>query len=216
MPSSQPASPRRDLVTPAQDEKLGSRLSSALLDLISAIPEPHALPSDSPAARAEQLARLASRRAAGISGGAALLPGPLGLLSLIPDIIGVWRVQAQMVADIAAVHGRTATLGKEQMLYCLFRHLLSHGLSDVVVRSGERFLVRRASLQLLESLAHRVGIQLSQQLVGKAIARYAPLVGAAGVAGYAYFDTRKVARTAMELFASETTIEPAAAAGQAR
>lgn len=38
--------------------------------------------------------------------------------------------------------------------------------------------------------------------VGKAIARYAPLVGALGVGAYAYYDTQKVADTANELFSS--------------
>ena len=208
MQSSQPDSPRREIVNPAREEKPGNRLSAAVLDLVSAIPEPHTGPSGSPAQRSAELTRAAARRAASISGGAALLPGPLGLLSLIPDIVGVWRVQAQMVADIAAAYGQTATLGKEQMLYCLFRHLLSHGVGDVVVRSGERFLVRRASLQVMQKLAQGVGIKMSQQLMRKTVARYAPLVGAAGIAGYAYFDTRKVARTAMELFGSEASIEP--------
>jgi hypothetical protein len=47
--------------------------------------------------------------------------------------------------------------------------------------------------------------------VGKAIARYAPLVGAAGVAVYAFYDTKKVAATAIELFSAEVVLEPESA-----
>ena len=155
------------------------------------------------------LARIGAQRAAAISGGAALMPGPLGLVSLLPDIMGVWRVQAQMVADIAAVYGKTGTLSREQMLYCLFRHLLSHGLGDVVAHAGERFLVRQVSLGLLQKLAKSIGVKVSQQAMSKTIARYAPLVGAAGIASYAYLDTRKVARTAIELFGSEIELQAA-------
>jgi hypothetical protein len=131
------------------------------------------------------------------------------MLTLLPDIIGVWKVQAQMVADIAATYGKTATLTREHMLYCLFRHLLSQGLRDVVVRAGERFLVRRASLQVLQKLATLIGVKVTQRAMGKAVARYAPIVGAAGVAAYAFYDTKKVAKTAIELFGADVVIEAA-------
>ena len=48
-----------------------------------------------------------------------------------------------------------------------------------------------------------IGVRLSERAVGKAIARFLPLVGVAGVAGYAYFDTKKVGATAMDLFGKE-------------
>lgn len=35
------------------------------------------------------------------------MPGPLGLLTILPDMYAIWRVQAQLVADIAAVYGKT-------------------------------------------------------------------------------------------------------------
>jgi hypothetical protein len=113
-----------------------------------------------------------------------------------------------MVADIAASYGRSATLTTEQMLYCLFKHLFSHGLRDVVVRTGERFLVRQVSRPVLQALAQKIGVQLSQHTAAKAVARYAPLVGALGVGAYAYFDTHQVARTAIELFEADVVCEP--------
>ena len=197
----------RNLMLPARHGGLSGRMTQAVVELVAAIPASAELQSDAPAARAALVAARAAQTAAGISGGAALVPGPLGLLSLLPDIVGVWKVQAQMVADIAAIYGKTATLSTEQMLYCLFRHLFSHGLRDIAVRAGERVLVRRASLQALQTLAAAIGVKVTQRAAGKALARYASLVGAAGVAAYAYVDTRRVARTAIELFGSELVID---------
>jgi hypothetical protein len=184
----------------------GNRVANAILDVVGLIPASTEPGSGSPAVRARALANRAARAAAGLSGGAALVPGPVGLLTLLPDIIGVWRVQAQMVADIAAAYGQSAALTREHMLYCLFKHMVSQGLRDVVVRTGERFLVRRASLQLLQQLATTIGIKVTQRAMGKAIARYAPVVGAAGVAAYAFYDTRKVAMTAIELFSADVVV----------
>jgi hypothetical protein len=191
----------------AKQAGIGGRVAEAVLDVLGSIPKSTEVVAQTPNDRSLLVAKKAAKTAGTISGGAALVPGPLGMLTLLPDIIGVWKVQAQMVADIAAVYGKTAVLTKEQMLYCLFRHMFSQGLRDVVVRTGERFLVRRASLQVLQKLATVVGVKVSQRAMGKAVARYAPFIGAAGVAAYAMYDTRRVAATAIELFAREVEVE---------
>lgn len=183
------------------------RVTDTLMHLISRVPSSAEVSSASPDARARQLARNAARASASISGGAALAPGPLGMLTLLPDLVGVWKVQAQMVADIAAVYGKTATLTQEQMVYCLFKHSAAQLLRDVIVREGGRYLVLPVSLRMMRSLATKIGITVGQRSFGKAIARYAPLVGALGVGAYAYYDTQKVADTAMALFSSELVVQ---------
>jgi hypothetical protein len=134
-------------------------------------------------------------------------PGPLGLLTLIPDLIGIWRIQAQLVADIAAVYGKSTWLTKEGLLYCLFRHGAAHALRDVVVRSGERLLIRQVTLRSMGSLLEKVGIRVSQRLSAKAVARWLPIIGAVGVGAYAYYDTGEVAKTAIETFEAELAFE---------
>lgn len=162
---------------------------------------------DSPAARAAAIANKAARTAASLSAGAALVPGPMGLLSLLPEIVGVWKVQTQMVADIAAIYGKTTRASRGQMLYCLFRHLSSHGVRGMAVRTGEKVLLRGAALALLPRLAASIGVQLSQRAAARIVARYVPLVGAAGVGAYAFYDTQRVARTAIEVFGAEIVVD---------
>jgi hypothetical protein len=183
------------------------RLTDTILNLISQVPASSEVSSFTPEARARQLARNAARTSAGISGGAALAPGPLGMLTILPDLVGVWRVQAQMVSDIAATFGKTATLTQEQMVFCLFKHSAAQLLRDVIVREGGRYLVLPVTLRMMRNLAAKIGIQVGQRSVGKAIARYAPLVGALGVGAYAYYDTQKVADTAIELFSCEVVVQ---------
>jgi EcsC protein family len=195
------------LATIAGPAGLAGRIEDAILDLAGAVPTTDEPLSPTPHARAQALARSAAKSAAGLSGTAALAPGPFGLLTLLPDLVLVWKVQARLVADIAAAYGQSASLGKEQMLYCLFKHAAAQAFRDLVVRTGERFIVRRAGVMLLQSLASKIGLQIAQRTVGKAAARYLPLVGAAGVAGYAYYDTRKVADNAIALFSRPVTLE---------
>ncbi len=185
---------------PEPDSGLVKRATDAILKMISVVPISEEFKTDFPEKRARQLARTAARASAGLSGGAALAPGPLGILTLLPDIIGVWRVQAQMVSDIAAAYGKSASVTQEQMVYCLFKHTASQLFRDIVVRSGERYLVRPVSLRMMQSLVALIGVKVGQRTLGKAVARYAPVVGAMGVGAYAYYDTQQVAKTAISLF----------------
>jgi hypothetical protein len=186
----------------------GSAVGDAIVELIAQVPSTRETPIADPDARVRRLARQAARRAAVISGGLALPPGPLGVLTLVPDLIAIWKIQAQLVADIAGARGRSGSLTREQMLYCLFRHAASQLLRDVVVRAGERAVVHRLTVAALQAVAARLGVHVSTQLVTRTASRWVPGVGAAAVAAYAWWDTERVARTADALFSREIVLDP--------
>src|SRR6187402_1905030 len=110
-------------------------LIQALLDFISNIPSTSEQASSNPKGRARGVAMHASLTSSALSGTLALAPGPAGIATILPDLIGVWKIQAQMVADIAGAFGKTAFLTQEQMLYCLFRHAAAQAVRDLVVRT---------------------------------------------------------------------------------
>jgi hypothetical protein len=165
------------------------------------VPAPRTQEVEQPDRAAARIARLAAQRAALVSGSLALPPGPLGLLTVLPDLFLIWQTQRQMVADIFAVYGRTAELTRTHMLYCLFRHAASQVMRDIAVRSGQRFIVQQLSSHALASAANKIGVVVSQRVVGTAATRWIPLAGAAAVSAYAYWDTLQVARTAQRLLA---------------
>jgi hypothetical protein len=133
------------------------------------------------------------------------------MLTVVPDLLAIWRVQSALVADIASAHGKTANLTRESLIYCLFKHGGAALLRDVLVRAGERLLLRPASLRLTQELLSRIGVHVTQQVLGRSVARWIPLVGAAGVGAYAYFDTKRVGDTAIDLFSNDLELAPAAA-----
>lgn len=184
-----------------------SRVTEAILDFVSQIPSSKVGSSVDPHAEARQLGQRAAQRAALTAGSLALPPGPLGWLTVLPELIAIWRIQAQMVSDIAAAYGKQTTLGREQMLWCLFRHTAAQAFRDLVVRMGDRLLFRRVSYAVVERIAKQVGVKIGQRAAGKGLARWLPVVGALGVGAYAYYDTGQVAATAIELFSSEVVHE---------
>src|SRR5947208_8360194 len=168
----------------------------AIEDVVTGVPDSRHTAAEDPAGAARSLARKAATRAAALSGALALPPGAIGMLTVLPDLVAIWRIQAQMVADIAGVYGKEMQLTRSHMLYCLFRHAASQLARDVAVRAGERFVIRQLSGGALRSVLAAVGISISQRVAGTAASRWLPVVGAAAVAGYAYFDTLQVAKTA--------------------
>ncbi len=171
----------------------------AIESAVSHVPASRERAAQQPALAARNLARKAARRAAALSGALALPPGALGMLTVIPDLIAIWRIQAQMVADIAGLYGRELQLTRSHMVYCLFRHAATQLARDVAVRTGERLVFRQLSAGAMRSVLNGVGFNVTQRIAGTAASRWLPVVGAAAVAGYAYFDTMQVAKTAIAL-----------------
>ncbi len=195
----------KDIVVP---RRLIEKIAQLLMGLLSEMPLSDERHSLSPRERARKLALEASLKAAGVSGSFAIPPGPVGMLTVLPDLAVVWRIQRQLVADIASCYGKTAELGKEQMLYCLFKHAAGQIVRDVVVRVGERILVKRASLQATQRVLRRIGVVVTERVVGRTISRWLPIVGAVGIGAYAFYDTAQVAKTTISLFESQVETEP--------
>jgi hypothetical protein len=191
------------IALPLPPDDLRRKVGDAILGLVLRVPASTEQEMTQPLIRAQAIGRTAARQASLMASSLALPPGMLGWLTVLPELVAVWRLQAQMVSDIAAVYGKTAVLNREHMLYCLFRHVSAQLFRDVVVRVGERFVIQRASLAFLQSLAQTLGVRVTQSLLGKGAARLVPLLGALGVGAYAYFDTNQVAKTAIALFSRD-------------
>jgi hypothetical protein len=183
-------------------------VAKAILEFVSRIPESDVLRIKGDAAEeCRRLAASAAQKAAITAGTLALPPGPLGWLTVLPELVAIWRIQGQLVSDIAAAYGKTPKLGREQMLWCLFRHTAAQAFRDVAIRVGDRLVFRTTATSVLQRLAGRIGVSVSKRAVGKGISRWLPVVGALGVGAYAYYDTGQVAKTAIDLFSGEIHID---------
>ena len=193
--------------TVASTPILRHKVGDAILSLVLRVPASEETQVQHPTERARALGRSAARQASLMAGSLALPPGILGWMTLLPELVGVWKLQAQLVSDIAAVYGKTASLNREQMLYCLFRHVSAQLFRDVAVRVGERVVIQSASFAFIQTSARTLGVKVTQNLIRKSVSRLVPLLGAVGVGAYAYFDTTQVAKTAIELFGSDTVLD---------
>ena len=189
------------------DSELFRKVSEKLLELVGSIPMSGENAAADPRTRARALVSSAALRSAAISGSLALPPGPVGLITILPDLFAIWRIQAKLVADIAAVYSKTGFLTTETMLFCLFKHAAAQAVRDLVVRTGERVLIERPTWRTLQRISAKIGAKTTQRILGRGASRWVPIVGALGVAGYAYYDTRAVGQTAMDVFSRDLEID---------
>lgn len=187
---------------PPVPENWVERVAKLIEGFIANIPGSNELASDDPDVRAKQIIQAAALKAGATSGGLAIPSGPIAWFTMIPDLLLIWKIQGQMVADIAASYGKTASLGQKEMLYCLFRHAASQAVRDVVLRVGDRYLLRQKTLTTVQHMVRAIAPHITQKAIKGGLGRIIPILGAAGVGAYAFFDTKNVGKTAVELFSN--------------
>ena len=193
-------------------EKFKEKLGKLLFELITDIPESLYTPAEDSDEKIKKIIRQASLKAATVSATLSVPAGVTGVLTSIPDIAAIWRIQAQLVSDIAATYGKFAQLSREAMVWCLFRHSAAQLLRDVAVRTGSRVVVQKLSTTALKKIVEKIGLKISSTFLSKSLLRAIPAIGAIGNGAYAYYDTTEVGKTAAAYFKAlaDNPEEPAA------
>lgn len=184
-------------------------VSEALHALVSQVPASSERAAANGRERAQAIAKSAALKAAAVSGTFSLPFGPLGLATVLPDLLGLWRIQSQMVADIAAVMGKREVLTPETMVICLFKHGGVALTRSLFAPEGDAVVVQRIANRTLQQLLEKIAIRMLQRIAARSIARWVPVVGALGAGAYAYYDTTQVATNALELFGKRVRVRPA-------
>ena len=190
-----------------ESNSIQEMFNSVIFNLITDIPDSLLCPNRDPDARADILIKQAALKAAAVSTSLSIPAGFTGVLTSIPDIAAVWRIQAQLVSDIACTYGKFALLSREAMVWCLFRHSAASLLRDVAVRTGSRIVIQKLSFTALQKLLQKIGVKVSANFLGRIALRAIPAIGAIGNGAYTYFDTNEVGKTAKSYFKSLEGVE---------
>jgi hypothetical protein len=193
-------------------EKFKEKLGKLLFELITDIPESLYTPTEDSDEKIKKIIRQASLKAAAVSATLSVPAGFTGVLTSVPDIAAIWRIQAQLVSDIASSYGKFAQLSREAMVWCLFRHSAAQLLRDIAVRTGSRIVVQKVSFAALEAILRKIGLKVSTKFLGRIALRAIPAIGAVGNGAYSFYDTTEVGKTAAAYFKAlaDNPEEPAA------
>lgn len=181
-----------------------SQLSSKMFDLFDSVindrrsyyqKNPHKIPSKS---EIKTLIAAYSYKNAAITGALNLIPGPWGLLAIIPELILVIRNQLKLIYDIAAAHGQDEIMNRE-LLAGIFMSSLGLGTMGLLTIHGGTVLVKRSSLRIFQQIVASLGGRVTQKLLKQQIGRFLPGVGAVIMAVWSKYTTSSVGKKATEI-----------------
>lgn len=142
---------------------------------------------------------------AAISGGASLVPGPWGMVAVIPEIAVVIRNQLAMIYDVGMAYEKNKVLNKEILAGVLIT-AMGVGTESLLVIQGSKVLVKRVALRQFQKIISLLGGKITQQVLKTAIGKWLPVVGAAALAYWSNYMTRQVGKKAIEIFEKEIVL----------
>ncbi len=186
-------------------------VSGLLTQVISQVPEPRLSGSPSDEDYIRKLIKHSALKSSSVSAALAVPGGVVGLVSALPDIAMVWRIQSQLISNIAAAHGKSAQVTREQMLWCMFRQMAVGVMKEVIVQQGSQYLVRTMSDKALKSILGKVGHGIVRSQGSRAMGKVVPLLGSVSAGALTYYDTWRVGRNAHRLYSGELILLPESA-----
>lgn len=140
-----------------------------------------------------------------ISGGSGLVPGPMGMLTIVPELALVIRNQLSMVYDIGVAYGYGKKLTSE-LLIGVFGYALGSGALGLLAIHGQKVLVRRASLQFMQKVVQLMAGKVTQRVLKSMVSKWLPIAGAIALATWSKLSTHLIAERAISIFEKEIEI----------
>ena len=188
-----------------EEFKTGSWFERVLENALNTLgPDPDEITVDgSP----RKMIRKASRIAFLMSTGAGIPSGPVGLATIIPEVVALTKLQINLIFKVAKFHQQEAKVNKTIILAVLgvaMGVVLKHALINKV---GTRIIVRSLSAEGAKRITREIGEKFAVGLLKSGIGRWIPLM-LAPVFGYLSLSmTRKVGREAELLFSHELEVD---------
>ncbi|MGB0178381.1 MAG: hypothetical protein ACPF9D_14540 [Owenweeksia sp.] len=179
-----------------------------LYEVLTHIPEPKLNGKPSDEAFVKGLIRQSAIKSSSVSAALSVPGGVAGILSVVPDVMTVWRIQAQMISNIAAAYGKNSLLTREQMLWCMFRQVGVGLVKELVVQQGGRYLVQHYGKKSMAELVRKLGISIAHNQASRWAGRIIPVVGSVSAGALTYYDTNRVGKNAMQLYSKDVILLP--------
>lgn len=137
-----------------------------------------------------------------IAFGLNLIPGPFGMAAVIPEIVLIIRNQINMVYDLAVAFRQDKVVDKPIML-SIFLSAFGSGAMGLAVMHGGRVVVKRVSLRVMQRLVQILAGKVTQQVLKRLLAKWVPVVGAAGISIWTRYTTSKIGEKSIEYFSKK-------------
>ena len=154
----------------------------------------------------EEMIDEAGQKAFKISTALGLIPGPIGVLGILPEVAALTRLQINLIYRIARHYDRAEIVNKEIVLLIFANVMGVAGGEALIRRVGTAFVVRSANTRVVRGLARRIGTHVIDAAAAKATGRWIPLATAPLFGYFSRSLTRKIGREAKRLLSAREPI----------
>ena len=146
-----------------------------------------------------------AKRNGGISVAANLVPGPLGMLAVAPEIITVMRNQIAMIYDVGVAYDKQQYLNKELLAGVLISSL-GTGANRVIVIKASEIIVKKLTPSIFKRIVHQLTGNVVKSATKSIVSKCLPGVGATAMGLWSAYSTKQVGNKAIQIFEKEIEI----------
>lgn len=147
-----------------------------------------------------------STKNAVVSGGFNLVPGPWGLVGIVPELTFIFRNQLMLIYDIGMAYGKQKVLTKE-LLAGVLLDAFGIGAGSLFVMQGSKLIVKRVSLRVFQRIVALLAGRVTQQALKSALSKWVPVLGAAAMAAWVHYMTKKIGHKATQILNRDISVD---------
>ena len=155
----------------------------------------------------KELIKEAGWKSFGISTLSALPPGLLGWATLLPELVGITKVQINLVYAIAQFYGKEGKVNTTIVAYLFANQLGLRVAESMSEKVGQKLVIHIMSSQMLQPLIKQIAKAIGMSVTQKLIGRWVPFLLAPIFGAYSKKMTEKIGHEAIKLFSSDFEIE---------
>ncbi|MCS6904145.1 MAG: hypothetical protein RML72_03255 [Bacteroidia bacterium] len=135
---------------------------------------------------------------AGIAAGSAMMPTPISILAIVPELIAVTTNQVKMLIDIAAAYDKHPILSKDLLMSLL---CYIDGIPTPLIEADKsKILFPRFTESMSQQLATAVARQIGIRLGKSSVLRFIPILGSVALGYWVQLYTSRLGQSAIAFF----------------
>jgi hypothetical protein len=155
----------------------------------------------------EEMTAEAAQKVFTISTSLGLVPGPLGMATILPEVVALAKLHINLIHRIARHHNRQQHVSREIVLLIL-ANVMGVAVGEVLVRKiGTVLVLRSVDSAVAKRVAQKIGSRIVSKAAEKAIGRWIPVLTAPLFGYFSRSLTKKVGREADRIFSGALKVD---------
>jgi len=142
-------------------------------------------------ADADEIVKLYAQKNMVLAAGSSIVPGPLGILGAVPELLLNMTNQMNMIYDLGCAHGKENFINKDVLLDIPFA--VFGGNTDLAALQAQRMDLTDSDESVLLEKAKGLGKSMVERTMKKSVVQFLPIAGPVLMGSWAKMTTAKMA-----------------------